>query len=538
MNLLDNPLSMRRRTFLRAGVGALGASAVAGTILSGCSTKPTEQLGPVVDIGTGSLQGHVVDSVHRFLGVPYAEPPTGQGRFRRPVVRSSWTGTFNASGYGATPAPSRLTQSQAQSEALEVDTDCLNLNVWSADLGAANLPVMVWVHGHGEMGGPGANPSLSGEEFAKDGVVLVTCNRRTGAEADLYLEPLMGQGVGPGNLGVLDQIAALKWVQDNIVKFGGNPNNVTLFGHADGAAICQAVVAAPESRGLLHRVILQSGMFSAQRQHTASAIAQHMLDSLGVKAGDLDALLAQPWQAFAEQYENISALGLGYPQPYLPLINETVPAHPADVGHAGFGKHLDYLVGSCSDEVLLQAPDFADAHSRWQAERAEQVLSSGPVGRDELAQVYRAQWPELDDQAIEGRLVGDLITRVPTMRLAQGLALTRSARTYVYLFDAPASGLGSVHGFNRLLFGSDDSAVTAAENAGSSVVANYMRTAWTNFARSGDPSTHSVNWPAYTPESRKVLRIDQSPHAMKDAFDSQRQVLGKVMTDSWYDLGL
>merc|ERR1711965_649196 len=138
------------------------------------------------------------------------------------------------------------------------------------------MPVMVWVHGGGQISGSGANAIYDGSNFARDGVVLVTCNRRLGAEGFLYLEELFGDGVGPGNLGMQDLICVLQWVADNIQAFGGNPNNVTLFGESGGSAATQATIATPGSAGLLHKAILQSGGHAVQRPATATAIARNV----------------------------------------------------------------------------------------------------------------------------------------------------------------------------------------------------------------------------------------------------------------------
>ena len=195
---------------------------------------------------------------------------------------------------------------------------------------------MVWAHGGGQISGTGANALYDGGHFAKEGVVLVTCNRRLGAEGFLYLEELFGEGVGPGNLGIQDLVLVLQWVADNISAFGGDPSNVTLFGESGGAAATQAVIVTPGSEGLVTKAILQSGGHAAQRPVTATAVADYVTKQVNVRAGDLDALRQVPWQRFIDFYPDLeSRTDWARPQVYLPVINTHMPVHPVDAPHAG-----------------------------------------------------------------------------------------------------------------------------------------------------------------------------------------------------------
>ena len=182
---------------------------------------------------------------------------------------------------------------------------------------------MVWAHGGGQISGSGANELYDGGHFAREGVVLGTCNRRLGAEGFLYLEELFGDGIGPGNLGMQDLICVLQWVADNIQAFGGDPNNVTLFGESGGAAATQATITTPGCVGLVHKAILQSGGHAVQRPSTATAIARHVTERLNIRAGDLDALRQVPWQQFIALYPDLETrTDWAQPQIYLPVINK------------------------------------------------------------------------------------------------------------------------------------------------------------------------------------------------------------------------
>ncbi|MYA16623.1 MAG: carboxylesterase/lipase family protein [Gammaproteobacteria bacterium] len=231
---------MRRRQVLAASGAAVVAAGIPG------HATQTPMYTPTVTLSSGKVRGRIVDGVHRFLGIPYAEPPFAEHRFVAPVPRSRWDGVLDAGEYGAI-----CPQTGGVPGGNEPDNgeDCLNLNVWTPDPGAKGLPVMVWVHGGGQVAGSGAAAYYDGTHFAKSGVVLITNNRRLGAEGYLYLAERFGEGIGPGNLGILDQIEVLRWVQENVERFGGDPGNVTLFGESGGGAATQAVVATTGSKG-------------------------------------------------------------------------------------------------------------------------------------------------------------------------------------------------------------------------------------------------------------------------------------------------
>ena len=517
---------MRRRDFI-ISAGAL----VTGSILGGCSNT---QPGAIVRTQAGTIQGEISADVHRFLGIPYAEPPFGALRFKAPERRKSWDGVLVADKYGAIcPQPAA-----ASSGLLAQGEDCLNLNIWTPDPSATNLPVMVWVHGGDQLPGSGSQPLYDGSQFAREGVVLVTCNRRLGAESYLYLESAMQQGVGPGNLGVLDQMQVLLWIQENIAAFGGDAGNVTLFGQADGAVTLQALVATPAARGLAHRVIPQSGAYAAQRPESAQLIADFVLKQLGIKAGDLGALQAVPSAQLTALYPSVRKLQQAAPQPYLPVISESMPVHPADAAHAGFGLELDYLTGTCADE-WVNAPDIAttvkDTHIRQHAER---ILATAAVDRQRLISTYREQRPNLSPEQIEKVMLGDVWARLPTLRVAQGHALRGSGKTYCYYFAETAPAISAARGSDLIIFGNDRSVAAAPSSAAAAEVGALMRRAWCNFARNGDPSLPDAPWPEYNNKQQSTMRIGPQPTIIERPFAEQSRILGAVMANNWQSMGL
>ena len=220
---------------------------------------------PIVRVEGGELQGVVADGVESFKGIPFAEPPVGDLRWRPPQPPAPWTGVRQASEFGADCMQGRFgppPSAPAGPTAPVPSEDCLFLNIWRpVPATARNLPVMVWIYGGGFVGGSSASPNTSGIGFAKQGVVLVAMNYRVG-RFGFFAHPALSRErpeENKGNYAYMDQIAALQWVKRNIAAFGGNPNNVTIFGFSAGGVSVHSMLASPQARGLFHKAIAQSG---------------------------------------------------------------------------------------------------------------------------------------------------------------------------------------------------------------------------------------------------------------------------------------
>src|SRR5437588_1993454 len=234
----------------------------------------------IVRTRQGAVRGSAAEGVVSFKGIPYAAPPFGPNRFRPPQPVELWSGVRDTLTYGATvPKPPYFPPFDVLlPEPAIVGEDCLNLNIWSPDLGQARLPVMVWIHGGAFSNGSGAILQYDGSHFARDGVVCVTINYRLGADGFLYL------GDGIANLGLLDQITALAWVQENIAAFGGDPNNITVFGESAGAFSISTLLSMPRAKGLFSRMIAESGAgHHISLPATAQRVGQYLAEKLGVK---------------------------------------------------------------------------------------------------------------------------------------------------------------------------------------------------------------------------------------------------------------
>src|SRR3954452_19982568 len=237
------------------------------------------QVRPTVRVEGGALVGKIDHGVPAFLGIPYAAPPFGPNRMQPPQPAEPWDGERDATEDGPTAPKGDYPPQYAQlfPEVVIPGEDCLNLNVWTPDPQASGLPVLVWIHGGSFMNGSGSVGAYAGAAFARDGIVCVTINYRLAAEGFLFLDD------GVANLGLLDQLAALRWVQDNIAAFGGDPGRVTVAGESAGAMSITTLLAMPLADGLFARAIVQSGAAA----HTlpsdlAHTVGGYLADALGV----------------------------------------------------------------------------------------------------------------------------------------------------------------------------------------------------------------------------------------------------------------
>jgi para-nitrobenzyl esterase len=495
----------------------------------------------VVKTRQGEVRGSFANGVHTFKGIPYAAPPFGAHRLRPPQPVEPWSGVRDALTFGAEPPqlrPDPQTQALVPDPAVPGE-DCLNLNVWSPALGVARLPVMIWIPGGMFEAGSGA--SYDGSRFGRDGVVCVTINYRLGAEGFLYL------GDGAANLGLLDQVAALAWVRDNIAAFGGDPANVTIFGESAGAMSVGTLLSMPRAAGLFRRAIAQSGAaHQVQSVATARRIGHYFANKLGVQA-TREAMAAVPVERLLAAQAELKGELLAHPDPerwgdevvtstlpWQPVVDgDVIPAPPIDRIAAGAGAHVDVMVGTNTEDwrVFVVASAAID--------RITQQILTGPVavhGYQALAAyglpvatalaAYRAAYPGASPGDLLAAVQTDWWCRIPAIRLADAHA-TSPAATFMYEFAwrSPAfdGRLGACHAleipfvFDTLDKGADQMVGPLLGPAPPQRLADTMHGAWVRFATGGD-----AGWPKYDLNSRATMRFGTISMVVDDPRSAER----------------
>ncbi|MGZ8753234.1 MAG: carboxylesterase/lipase family protein [Acidimicrobiia bacterium] len=479
-------------------------------------------------VGTraGKLSGRRENGAVVFRGIPYAASTAGSNRFRPPQPVVPWADTRDASRFGpvAPQQPSAMEALLGQSE-IDSSEDCLSLNVWTPAADDRRRPVMVWIHGGAFIFGSGSTPWYDGTRFALTGdAVVVTINYRLGAFGFTYLEKIGLDGLcgeeftGSGNVGILDQIAALEWVRDNIETFGGNPDDVTIFGESAGAMSVGTLLGAPSADGLFHRAILQSGAASfATEPGDATAVAERLMTTAGVSTvTDLVALPAE--ELLAAQQRMIAAAGtLGLP--FRPVVDGTVlPAVPLDTIASGATGDVPILIGTNLDEttlVLVLDPTLGDLDEAGLIARATAMFGDHAATAVEH---YRRNRPDASLRDVLVAITSDAVFRIPAVRLAEAQARHgRPVYSYLFTWATPAfnGALGSTHALEiPFVFDNLDQpgvGFLTGDGAERAALATTMHAGWIRFAQTGD-----AGWEPYDLDRRVTKIFDGADHPVAD----------------------
>jgi len=488
----------------------------------------------IVETTLGKVAGESLGTHERFRGVPFAAPPVGELRFRAPRPAAPWTGVRETVRFG--PSAPQNPSFLPGMDAGEQSEDCLYLNVYTPRADGARRPVLFWIHGGGFTGGSGGQALYDGGRLAARGdVVVVTINYRLGALGYTHLP-----GVD-ANLGQQDQIAALRFVRENIAAFGGDPSQVTIFGESAGGMAVSTLLAMPGARGLFRGAIAQSG--AAHHVHSRESgerVARALLAELGLGADELGklreleipTLLAAQARVLAE---NARAGGL---LAFAPALDaDTLPRHPLAAVADGAARDVALLVGANRDETKLFRMGVATASELDEAGLRKRVCASLRAhGADEshaerLIASYRsarAGRASTEPGELLDALDSDRTFRVPAIRLAEAQA-RHQPRTYQYFFtwSSPArrGTLGACHALELpFVFGTLDAPTMdrfAGKGPEAEALSAQMMDAWIAFARGGEPGHAGLpGWPAYDTERRATLVFDRAcalAHAPLDA---------------------
>jgi len=489
---------------------------------------------PIVHTATGRVEGVRVDApdgttVLRFLGIPYAAPPVGDGRFRAPRAAHPWTGVRPALRFGA-PAPqgegvrSRLPSFSVPGG----DEDCLTLNVWTPSPDDRR-PVLVWLHGGAYLSGGSAMGVFDGARLAREGdCVVVTVNYRLGALGYLVVDH---DEDGDSNCGLRDQIAALAWVHDHADAFGGDANRITVFGESAGAGSILHLTTLREPPAVA-RAIVQSGEPRTLTAELAHQVRESLVRHLDLEPG-LDALRAAPVASVvAAQNHVFGELGLATGlMPFHPCFDGAlVDIDPIGGFRAGRARDIHLVIGNTRDELRL----FADPRARDLDDtgllRMVARLGGPDVDPEAVLAAYRLDDPDRPAGAIWEAARTDAVLRVPALRVADGHAHAGGV-TYVYRFDWEAPGIGAAHAvdvpFTFGTFDRDGWGEAVGADARAEAVSTDLRAAWLAFAHTGDPSHPGIGaWPVHETETRPTLLFASPCRLARDPDGAARAVWG------------
>jgi para-nitrobenzyl esterase len=463
----------------------------------------------------GAVRGEHAHGVTRFLGIPYAASPTGLLRFAAPEPPTAWDGTRECTSFGATP-PKPAYVSPFDELLPEPDIpgdDWLTLNVWTPDQ-TGRAPVMVWIHGGAFSNGNSAVPLYDGYAFARDGVVLVTINYRLGIDGFALLPD------APPNRGLLDQVAALEWVRDNIAAFGGDPANVTIFGESAGAMSVMTLLGMPRARGLFGRVIAQSGATQAGADPADARLVTGELSAVLGFDATAASLAGLPLEKLIEAQATVRDAMAAAPDParwgasvagtsmaFLPVIDgDVLPLHPLAAVAAGHGAGVPVLAGTNTDEFRLFAVPNGLA-AMVTADVLPGVLGMFGIGQD-TAGLYQANRPGATPGDVMCALVTDMFFRNPLFATAEARVTSGSAPTYLYEFAwrSQVQDLGAAHVVEiPFVFDNLSALESAIGDRPPTDLAAEMHATWIRFASTGDPG-----WQPFGP-SYPVMTFGAEP---------------------------
>ena len=492
--------------------------------------ETTEQ--PQAQTAQGPVAGRTRRGAHRFSGIPYAASPTGELRFAPPQAPEPWEGVRDARRSGPA-APQLPGEGLTNRIPVDWDEDCLTLNIVTPAVDDQQRPVYVWIHGGAYLHGQGAVPWYDGTSFAlTSDIVVVTINYRLGALGFCNLGPHFPQDTQlatAGLNGTLDQIAALRWIKENIANFGGDPERITIGGESAVAFSVCNLMASPETDGLFHQAIAQSG--AAHHIHPpedGTAIAGELLAELGHPSAEelrtlpvLDILEAQQ-RVIENDHNRAQGVNAFYPV----WGSAALPQPPADLLAQGAAADVALLIGTNQDEMALWGITSLDLQ---QAERYVGRMVDQP---ENLLAVYRQRLGHLDPGWLACAISTDWVFRIPAIRLADNRH-AHQATTFMYQFSWDSQALDGLLGASHALeipftFNTLDRPGVSdflGDVERPDAVAQAMHQAWGAFITTGNPSTETLGaWPTYTPQDRHVMEFDDQHTLLSDPEPQEREL--------------
>lgn len=488
----------------------------------------------VVETTNGKIQGYFNRGVIKFKGIPYAAPPIGNLRFKPPVPVEPWEGILDTTKYGpVAPQPPSNLENMFGKPLPQSEAECLTLNVWTQALDNFKRPVMFWIHGGAFI--TGSSRALDGSRLVLRGnVVVVSINYRLGALGFLYMRDI--PDTSP-NVGLLDMVTALRFIKDNISRFGGDPDNITIFGESAGGSAVACLLAMPSAKGLFHRAILQSQASNKYSHNPTTGTRYHeiLMERLGLEKGDIDSLRKMPFEKIIEVQERFEIIQLENPRAGPVIDKDTLPISPLEAVKNGYTKDIDIFIGSNLNEARLWsmwAPEGEEMTSEGLTKSIGNLLKltgqNGSKAR-EIIEIYQKR--ENNPSDINDAIYTDFMFHIPSIRLAEAQSQHR-ANTYMYLFTwkSPLAGgrYGAMHAlelsfvFNILL--DRDIGIFPRKTEETQGLSEKMMDAWIAFAHSGNPNNENIpELPPYDLEKRATILFDKKVTIQYDPYGNERE---------------
>lgn len=508
----------------------------------------------MVETSAGKVRGFRHDGIYVFNGIPYGAPTSGAGRFMPPAKPEPWTGIRNALAYGRIcpqeDSAHFITDGQNLAKTDEdafllhrgcarwvPGEDCLRVNVWTPEInGSVKRPVMVYMHGGGFSGGCDHDLlSYDGESLARNhDVVLVNHNHRLNAYGYLNLAGIGGdEFADSANVGMLDIVAVLEWVKTNIVNFGGDPGNVTIFGQSGGGGKVATLLAMPAAQGLFHRAIIQSGPFlKSLSPDYSQQVAENLLAELSLSKSQVkdlqkisvDRLSGAAAEAMKKTPRSKTSARNSFGESgWGPTVDgRTLPYHPFDPQGLAISANVPLITGTNLNESV-SGLDHPDADKMTEEEMKRSVREAYGDQSDAIIAAYRKEYPTVTPFGLYAAIACSN-WRIPAFAQASRKAALGAAPAYSYIYAWRTPSLndrpGPFHAA-EISFVFDNAEICDHYSAGDPsafVLAGQMSTAWVSFARTGNPNHNGMpHWPAYTADTRAIMYFDRTCEVRNNA---------------------